>query len=97
MSIDVHAHFWPDAYLDKVAARRVVPVALAEGQQERLGHDVVRRVAAEAADHVTLDVRCVAAEQHGEALGLIPGEPDDGRVVRVRVWISVCPALWCHP
>ena len=26
-----------------------------------------------------LDVRCVVPEQHGEVLGLVPGEPDDGR------------------
>jgi hypothetical protein len=38
-----------------------------------------------------------AAEQHGEVLGLMPGELDDGRVVRVRIWFSVCPAVWCHP
>ena len=67
----------------------------AASQQERLRHDVVRRVGAEAPDHVPLDVRRVPAEQHVKVLGLTPRELDHGRVVRVRC--GLWPALWCYP
>jgi hypothetical protein len=69
---------------------------LPEGEQERLRHDVIGRILAETAHHVTPDVRRVPAEQHGEVLGLMPGKLNNGRVVRVRAGSSLGPALLCH-
>jgi hypothetical protein len=80
----------------RVHADLVVGVPLPEGQQERLGHDVVGRVPPKAAHHVALDVRRMPAEQYVEALGLMPGKPDDGRVVQVRGGFGLVLALSCH-
>jgi hypothetical protein len=80
----------------RVRAGLVVGVPLPEGKQECLRHDVIGRVLAEAVHHVALDVRCVPAEQHGEVLGLMPGELNDGRVVHARARFSLGPALLCH-
>jgi hypothetical protein len=64
-----------------VLAFEVVAVPLAERRQEGFRHHVVGRVGADAAAHVPLHLRGVPAEQHREMLRLIPGPPDDGRVV----------------
>jgi hypothetical protein len=52
-------------------ALEVVPVALVKRGEERLRHHVVGRADSDAAAHVALDPGGVAAEQHGEVLGLI--------------------------
>jgi hypothetical protein len=80
---------WP-----RVRACQVIAVPLPEGEQERLRHQVIGGVGAEAAHHVPLDMACVPAEQDLECLGLMPGTLDDFGIGRIG--FSARPALCRH-
>src|SRR6266851_6413064 len=67
-----------------IGEAEVVALALAEGGEEGLRHEVVGDLPAGAPGEVTVDVRGVPVEQLGEELGLVPGALDDRCVVRGR-------------
>jgi hypothetical protein len=105
MSIDVHAHFWTDAYLDKVAA---------------LGHnDTAAQRGMGAGDGAELDARLALMDRAGVAMQVLsaspqlphgldqaaaidaapvhqrpvrrPGRPSSWAVRRVRVFAAAAP------
>jgi hypothetical protein len=78
----------------------LVVSTLPERGKERLGDDVVGRLRSEPAQDVTLDIRRVPAEHHGELLWVVQGVGDDSAVVFGVVTEPIdrrsCLAVRCH-